>query len=357
MQNDIYFLKEALKLAKKGLGWASPNPMVGAIIVKNGHIIGKGFHQKAGLPHAEIEALNSLTEDPKGSTLYVNLEPCSCFGKTPPCINKIIESGIKQVVCCTLDPNPKVNGKGKALLEKAGVEVFAGVLEIEAKLLNEAFFTFHQKKRPFVAIKFATSLDGKMATQSGDSKWITNKKARIYARNLRGAYQAILVGIKTILADNPSLDTRIKGRKNPLRIILDPTLQIPLDAKVLRDENVLIVASSKTAMSKRKKLEEKGFTVLVISSNNFPVQELLSALKEREIISILVEGGGKTLGSFVDSKIVDKVYAFHAPLIIGGEKSVIIGGKGVQNIEESIRLTKLSFKRFDDNFLISGYTR
>ncbi|MBI2335133.1 bifunctional diaminohydroxyphosphoribosylaminopyrimidine deaminase/5-amino-6-(5-phosphoribosylamino)uracil reductase RibD, partial [Candidatus Daviesbacteria bacterium] len=270
MNQDLKFLKETLKLAKKGLGRVSPNPMVGAVIVKNGQIIGKGYHKKFGFPHAEIEALKNCRENPRGATMYVNLQPCSHFGKTPPCIDAIIKAGIKKVICCSLDPNPKIHGK-------AGIEISAGVLEKEARKLNEAFFTFHEKKRPFIAIKFAASLDGKLATRTGDSKWITNEKAREYARSLRARYQAVLVGKNTFLKDQPHLGVRIKGKKDPLKIVLG------------------------------------------LSINPKNIQDLLSILYKKEIISVLVEGGGKTLGSFIDAKVVDKVYAFHAPIIIGGE--------------------------------------
>src|SRR3989344_2010898 len=225
MDENIKFLKETLKLAKKGLGKVNPNPMVGAVIVKNNKIIGKGYHKKFGYPHAEIEALKNCQQNPKGATLYVNLEPCSHFGKTPPCADAIIKAGIKKVVCCTQDPNPKALGK-------TGIEISFGLLEQEARQLNEAFFTFHEKKRPFIAIKFAASLDGKIATQRGDSKWITNEKARKYSRALRKQYQAVLVGINTVLKDNPHLG-------DSLRIILGS--KIPKNSQVLRNKNILII--------------------------------------------------------------------------------------------------------------------
>ncbi len=355
MNNDIKFIKETLKLARRGLSWTNPNPMVGTVIVKNGRVIGQGFHRKVGSAHAEIEALLSCKEDPKGSTLYVNLEPCSYIGKTPPCVNAIIESRIKKVVCCTLDPNPKVNGQGKKLLEKAGIQVKVGTLTQEARLLNEAFFTFHEKKRPFVAIKFAASLDGKIATKTGDSKWITNEKARKFARNLRAEYQAILVGINTVLADNPNLGIRIKNKKDPIRIIIDPGLQIPINAEVLRDTNVIIVTTQKADQVKKKKMETKGATILIFNSDPINIIELLSVLTEKEIISVLVEGGGETIGSFIDSKMIDKVYAFQAPLIIGGENAISIGGKGADTIRNALQLKNISYKKFADNLLTIGY--
>lgn len=331
MEEDTKYLEETLKLAKKGVGWVNPNPMVGAILVKKGRIIGKGYHKRVGLPHAEIEALKSCKTDPKSANLYVNLEPCVHFGKTPPCVDEIIRSEIKRVVCSTKDPNPKVFGNGVAALKKAGIKVSLGILEKEARVLNEAFFTFHEKKRPFIAIKFAASLDGKIATLTGDSKWITNEKARKFARSLRGKYQAVLVGVNTLIKDDPHLGVRMKGKKDPLRVIMNSGLHLPPDAQVLRDQNFILVDSKN-------------------------VSALLSLLLEKEIISVLVEGGGKTLGSFIDAKVVDKVYAFHAPILIGGDNAIsAISGRGFKTIPEAIHLKNLSYRRFDDNLLTIGY--
>lgn len=355
MNQDIFFLKETFKLAKKGTGWTNPNPLVGTVIVKNGRVIGRGFHHKIGHPHAEVEALNNLTENPKGATLYVNLEPCNIFGKTPPCTETIIKSGIKKVVCCSLDPNPKISGRGLNELKKANIETSVGILETEARILNETFFTFHEKKRPFVAIKFATSIDGKMTTSLGDSKWITNEKARKYARGLRGKYQAILVGINTVLSDNPNLGVRVKGKKDPIRIILDPRLRIPSNSNVLRDTNTIIATTEKADNFKKKQLKDKGFTLLDFDSKEIDIKKLLSVLREKGIISILVEGGGKTLGYFIDTGVIDKVYAFHAPLILGGKKAVSIGGNGILDIQKAIQLKNLTYKKFADNLLTIGY--
>lgn len=353
--NDIQFLKQTLKLAQKGLSWTNPNPLVGAVIVKNNQIIGQGFHHQAGSPHAEIEALNKCSNTPAGATLYVNLEPCVTFGKTPPCADAIIRSKIKKVVCSTLDPNPKNYHKGITKLQKAGIETVSGILKNEACKLNEAFFAFHQKRRPFVALKFASSLDGKLATASGDSKWITNEKARAYARRLRAKYQAILVGINTVVCDDPCLTARIKNQKDPIRIILDPRLQIPFKAKALNDQNVILV-TGKTAKTKQKQLETMGYELLNFDSERITIPKLLEHFKKLNIISILVEGGGETLGGFIDEKMFDKVYAFHSPLIIGGGKAVAVAGKGASNISESIRLKDVSFKKFGDNLLTIGYT-
>lgn len=355
MDEETKFLEETLKLAKKGLSWTNPNPMVGAVIVKGGHIIGEGFHRRAGLAHGEIEALKNCRQNPAGSTLYINLEPCSHFGKTPPCTDVIIKSKVKRVVFCSLDPNPKVSGKGLAKLQKAGIETQYGILEDKARILNEAFFIYHEKRRPFVAVKFAASLDGKMATVTGSSRWITNEKARIYARKLRGQYQAVFVGINTILADNPNLGTRINGKKDPIRIILDPKLRIPKDANVLRDKNVILITTAKADKFKKKQLEKMGFTILVFNAEYINIQKLLSKLRGEGIISILVEGGGKTLGNFIDSKLVDKIYAFQAPIIIGGKGAVSIGGEGAETVQKALKLKNILLKKFGDNFLITGY--
>jgi len=354
-KNDEYFIDEALKLAQKGSGWTNPNPMVGAIIVKGGKIIAKGYHKQAGLPHAEIEALKAAKASVRGATLYVNLEPCSHYGRTPPCADAIIKAGIKRVVCSTLDPNPKVRGRGIKKLKKAGIEVSVGLGEKEAGKINEAFFTFHQKKRPFVTLKFAASLDGKIATRTGDSKWITNEQERIFARSLRGQYQAILVGINTVIRDDPHLGARSPGRKDPLRIILDSNLRIPVNSQVLRDKNVLIITTASASKNKKILLMKRGIPVLVFKSKNIKLKELLSSLREREIISILVEGGGKILGSFLNEKIVDKVYACYAPILIGGEEAVSIGGKGVTKVKNALRLKQVSIKHFGDNFIVIGY--
>jgi len=358
--DDLSFLKQTLALGKKGLGRTNPNPMVGAIIVKNGKIIGKGYHKKAGSPHAEIEALNSLTQDPKESTLYVNLEPCNHYGRTPPCSDAVIKAGIKKVICATQDPNQKVQGNGLKKLRQAGIAISVGLLEKEARLLNEAFFTFHEKKRPFLALKFASSLDGKIATHTGDSKWITNIKAREYARFLRNQYQAVLVGINTILKDNPHLSLRSgatgEAISSPLRIILDSTLKIPLDSIVLRDNNVLIATTIHADKEKKQKLIKKGVQILTYNSDKIPLKELLNDFTKKEIISIFVEGGSQILGSFLDEKLIDKIYAFHAPILIGGKNALSsIGGIGTNTINEAVKLQHVTYRKIGDNLLITGY--
>jgi len=353
---DRQYLEQTLGLAKKGRGETYPNPMVGAVIVANGRILGKGYHHRAGEPHAEIEALQSVKGSLKGTTLYVNLEPCAHQGKTPPCVEAIIKAGISRVVIATLDPNPLVSGNGVARLRQAGINVSVGSLAEKARSLNEAFFGFHEAHRPFIAIKFAASLDGKIATSNHDSKWITNEKARAYARSLRSQYQAVLVGVNTVIDDNPHLGARSPGKQDPLRIILDTTLRIPPKSQVLRDDNVLVITTKRAPQAKRKALSDQGVSVFIIQSDQIELSKVRKELVRREIISILVEGGGTVIGSFVDNGLVDKIYAFYGPLIIGGTTAIAaVGGHGADTISQSLHLHNLAYKKIDDTMLISGY--
>lgn len=353
---DAKYVKRALRLAEKGLGSTFPNPMVGAVVVKGDRIVGEGYHRKAGGPHAEIEALRVAGTSAAGATLYVNLEPCSHWGKTPPCVDAIIQAKIKKVVCCMRDPNPQVSGAGIRRLRRAGIEISVGCLTDEAEMLNEGFLAFHRTGRPFVAIKFAASLDGKIATHSGDSKWITNGRARAYARSLRSRYQSVLVGINTVLRDDPHLGARIKGRSDPLRIILDSMLKIPLKSQVLRDTNVLVFATRRANRTKYKKLADAGVDVVMCAGKSISLQTVMKELVRRNVVSVFVEGGGAVLGSFVDAGLVDKVYAFHAPILIGGETAKsVIGGKGIATVREAFRLTRIERRILGDNALISGY--
>jgi diaminohydroxyphosphoribosylaminopyrimidine deaminase/5-amino-6-(5-phosphoribosylamino)uracil reductase len=352
--SDEHWMDEALRLARKGAGWTNPNPMVGAILVKKGRVIARGFHHRVGGLHAEAQALRVAKSNLHGATLYVNLEPCSHVGRTPPCAEAIIRAGITRVVCSTRDPNPLVAGRGIALLRRAGITVSIGLRAKEARALNEAFFMFHEKHRPFIGIKFAASLDGKLATRTGDSKWITNPGARTFARSIRSEYQAVLVGIRTVLLDDPHLGARKKNQKDPLRIVLDPHLRIPGSAKVLRDSNVLVVALLSASLRKKEQLEKRGATVALLPGKSIVPQTLFAEMRKREIISILVEGGGDTIGRFLDWRIVDRVYAFYAPILVGGKDALGIAGTGIQKIEGALRLKNPTVKMFGDNMLLSG---
>lgn len=353
-------MRKALSLAKKGLSWTRPNPLVGAVIAKEGKIIGQGYHTKFGFPHAEIEAfrnIHGLGHSTEGATLYVTLEPCCHVGKTPPCVQAIIQAGIKKVVCSHLDPNPLVAGKGRDTLQRHGIEVEVSVLEQESKQLNEGFVTFHTLKRPFVAVKFAASLDGKIATSSGDSQWITSKKARTFARTLRAQYDAILVGNNTVLKDNPHLGCRNSKVNDPLRIILDSTLSLPIESQVFRDTNVLVVATAKAGKEKIQKFKDRDIQVVCFASKTISIQEVLTELSKRNIQSIFVEGGSQVIGSFFDVGLVDKVYAFHAPLIIGGQGALdAVGGEGASIMKRAFALHRISHKHFNNDYLTVGYT-
>ncbi len=352
---DKLFMQRCLELAALGAGWTNPNPMVGAVAVREGKIIAEGYHTRVGAPHAEIEALSKAKGSLTGATLYVSLEPCNHIGRTGLCTKAIIASGITRVVIPTLDPNPTVSGQGVAALEKAGIKVDIGVCEEQAKLLNESYFVFHTKKRPFVAIKYAASLDGKIATKSGDSKWITNEEAREYARGLRGKYQAILVGANTVVADDPHLGARSKSAKDPLRIILDPNLKSPVESKVFRDVNALVVTTDNSPSDHVSVFEKSNIPMLSYSGSQIDIDILLTDLAERDIVSIFVEGGGATFTHFLDSKCVDKLYGFYAPILIGSDGIGFAPPAAASTVKDSLHLTSVSHTSFGDNFLISGY--
>src|SRR5579859_1161350 len=354
---DIFFMKKALRLAEKGRGWTFPNPLVGAVVVKNNEVIGLGFHSAYGKAHAEIEAFSSLPNniDLRDATLYVNLEPCSHFGKTPPCVDAILERKVGRVVFSHLDPDPLTNGKSLAKLRAAGVQTEVGILADEAKELNENFITFHTKNRPFIAVKFAASLDGKTATATGNSKWITNEVSRNFARLQRAKYQAILVGKNTVMLDNPNLGCHDKKYQDPIRIILDSDLEIPLDFQVFRDDRVIVATTDRAPKAKIAELEKKNIRVLVFPKK-IAVPESVSELTKLSITGILVEGGSTVVGSFFDARLVDKVYAYHAPIVIGGENSLsAVGGEGVSKVANASVLTHVKHKIFGDNVLTYGY--
>jgi len=361
--NDIYFMKKTLTLAAKGKGRTSPNPLVGAVIVKDGKIIAADYHRKAGSFHAEVLALNKAGKKAKGATLYVNLEPCCHTEKrTPPCTKAIIRSGIKKVVVAMIDPNPKVSGMGLKELRKAGIETVSGVMEAEAKHLNEAFIKYITKKGPFVILKIAQSLDGKIATARGESKWITGEEARRYVHKLRNEVDAILVGIGTVKKDNPSLDCRIKGGRNPYRIIVDSNLQIPLNAKVLKhDDGKTIVIGARRAVPLRKKIEQlqnMGAHVLTVKNKNgkIDLRSLMKELGRLEITSVMIEGGSSVNASVLANGIADKVMIFVAPKIIGGVDSIpSIGGKSPALLRNAFNLNNLQVKKIGEDLLLEGY--
>lgn len=357
-------MKLCLKLAEEFRGLTNPNPMVGAVLVKDGKIIGKGAHKKAGTEHAEILALNDTGKNAKRSTLFVNLEPCSHFGKTPPCVEGIISSEVKKVVIAMKDPNPLVNGKGIQKLKNAGIEVQVGICEKEAKGLNEVYIKNITIKKPFVILKVAVSMDGKIATKNGDSKWISNELARKKVHEIRNYVDAILIGENTLLTDNPQLNIRlVEPKKNPKKIILSNNLNLKniehFNVFKVSNKNSIILVSSKNKENESKIsfFENLGIEVILIEKLNskLNLDNLLTELWKKEICSILVEGGKETFTSFIDAKLVDKLYLFISPKIIGNEGLSWIGDLNIRNITDSIQIKKMNFEVLEDNILLTGY--
>jgi diaminohydroxyphosphoribosylaminopyrimidine deaminase / 5-amino-6-(5-phosphoribosylamino)uracil reductase len=361
--DDNHFMNMALDLAAKGQGFTSPNPMVGAVVVKDGQVIGKGYHKAVGGAHAEVNALDTAGDLAKGATLYVTLEPCNHTGRTPPCTHKILELGIGRVVAAMKDPNKKVAGGGTEFLEQNGVTVTIGVCEKQAKKLNETFIKYVHTGRPFVMVKCAATLDGRIATCTGDSRWVTGETARRFVHRLRHRADAIMVGINTIRNDDPSLTTRLPGLQgsDPVRIILDTHLSISPDARVLRqvsDVPTIVVAGPTTSGNKKKVLEKAGARVLEIPLQNelIDMNALMGQLGSMEITSLLIEGGSRVLGSAFNSAVVDKVFFFYAPKILGGDDGVpICSGPGVSLMNECIGINDIAVHRLGADVLIEGY--
>lgn len=356
---DSEYMKLALQAASAVEGRTWPNPMVGAVVVNNGRIVGMGAHLKAGEPHAEVHALRMADEHAKGGTLYVTLEPCSHYGKTPPCADRVIEAGISHVVIAMLDPNPLVAGRGVELLKNAQIKVEIGVMEQEAKKMNEVWLTYIQKKRPFVWAKAAMTLDGKIAAATGDSKWITSPDARLEVHRMRNQVNAILVGIGTVLADDPQLTTRLpEGGRNPARVVLDTHLRIPFSAKVLDDSAAtLIVCGMDVDQTKLGLLQEAGAEVIQLQPihEKIPLDELLTELYKRNVTLLFVEGGGEVHGSFLHAGFIDKLTMFIAPKLIGGTGPSPIMGTGFSNMANAIMLREMSIKKIGADFAITGY--
>jgi len=360
---DEKYMRMALRIAEKARGRTSPNPMVGAVIVKNGRVIASGYHRKAGEPHAEANALMRAGSSAKGSTLYVTLEPCSHTNKrTPPCCPLVVETGIKRVVVAMIDPNPNVSGDGIRRLRKEGIQVTTGVLESEAKKLNEAFVKHVSSRMPFVTLKLAQTLDGKIATSSGESKWITGEQARKEGHKLRDSHDAILVGINTVLSDDPSLTTRVPGGKDPVRVIVDSSLRIPLNARVLTQKSPARTVLATLSGSTRKigKLRKSGAEVIRARSKNGRVdlRDLMRKLGRMGIMSILIEGGSEVNASALKAGIVDKVVLFVAPILMTGSDSICsVGGSSPLRLAHAVRLRDLSCSKVGDDLMIEGYTR
>ena len=357
------YMERALSLARLALQHSSPNPAVGAVIVRDGAIIAEGYTQPPGSAHAEVVALSQAGDEARGATMYVTLEPCCHSGRTPPCTRAIIESGIAEVHIATLDPNPQVSGRGKEELERKGIKACLGQREEEARQLNEAYIKFITTGLPFVTAKFAMSLDGKIATRTGDSKWISGKQSRQYVHQLRQAADAIMVGVNTVLSDDPQLTARGKEgqplARQPLRVIVDSQARTPSTARLFGEPGSTILATTSAApRAKVREFQELGVEVLGLPAKEglVDLEQLLGQLGRREIISVMVEGGSTLLASFFEQGLVDKVVAFVAPVIIGGEEAKIaIGGKGAKKIAHALRLSRIKVERLGDDVMISGY--
>ncbi len=342
---DQNYMLQAIQLAKQGEGWTNPNPMVGAVIVKNGRIIGKGYHKKCGELHAERNAIASLTESAEGATIYVTLEPCCHYGKTPPCTEAIIEQKIKRVVIGSRDPNPKVSGKGIKMLQEAGIEVIEDFMREECDRLNPVFFHYITTKTPYVVMKYAMTLDGKIATKTGASKWITGEAAREEVQHMRHRYMGIMAGIGTVLADDPMLNVRVEGWKSPIRILCDSGLRIPLDGQIVKSagkyRTIVAYADSENTEAKRKRLHEMGVETICCpdENNQVDLKKLMKYLGEEGIDSILLEGGGTLNDSALRAGIVQEVQAFIAPKLFGGMNSKTpVEGIGVRFPSEAVKL-------------------
>lgn len=359
MSNHEFYMDLALYNAKTMKGQTDPNPLVGSVIVNDNRIVGIGTHLKAGEPHAEVHALRMAGDLSRGATIYVTLEPCSHFGRTGPCAQAIIDAGIKKAVVATLDPNPIVSGNGVRMLEEAGIEVIVGVRERESQEMNEVFNKFIVEKTPFVTLKAASTLDGKIATHSLDSKWITSEEARLDVHLLRSQHMAILVGVGTVVEDDPELTARIPNGRNPLRVVLDSTLRIPLDSKLVTDgiTDTWIFTSQQYDADKRKALEALGISIYETSSDTqVDVLDVVRILGEKGISSLFIEGGGTINAAFLENGLIDKVVFYFAPKLVGGKIApTFIEGTGIEWMKDAIDLQDGEFTKIGKDFKFTGY--
>lgn len=354
--NNQDYMALAINLARATEGQTSPNPQVGAVLVKDGQIIGMGAHLKAGEPHAEVHAIKMAGGKAKDATLYVTLEPCSHFGKTPPCSNLVIESGIKKVFVASVDPNPLVGGAGVKRMMEAGIDVQVGLMEEEAKALNKVFFHYISTGLPYVTLKSATSLDGKIATVTGESKWITGEEARKDVHQFRHAHDAILVGVNTVIKDNPSLTTRLEsGGKNPIRVILDTSLSSPLESRIFNDHaaGTIIVTGVGADPEKERQFIELGIEIIKLGTPRIGIMDMLKTLGDRGITTLYVEGGAMVHGSFLKEKAFQRVITYIAPKLLGGKNApAAYGGEGIARLEDTIPLEIIDVKQIGQDIRI-----
>ncbi|MEG2000125.1 MAG: bifunctional diaminohydroxyphosphoribosylaminopyrimidine deaminase/5-amino-6-(5-phosphoribosylamino)uracil reductase RibD [Evtepia sp.] len=354
------YMEYAIILAQQGRGWTSPNPMVGAVIVKNGVIIGSGYHERCGGLHAERNALKACTESPEGADVYVTLEPCCHTGRTPPCTDALIAAKVRRVIIGSRDPNPKVAGNGAMVLREHGIEVEEDFMREACDQINPIFFHYITQRMPYVAIKYAMTADGKIATRTGASQWITGEPARAHVHSLRHAYRAILVGSGTLLRDDPLLNCRMEHGRNPIRVICDARLRIAPESQICRTAGTIetIVATHAPNPEKKAVLEALGITVLDIPllDGSLHLRVLMEALGQREIDSVLVEGGGAIHGAILQAGLAQKIYCYLAPKIFGGtDAKSPIGGLGVAEPGAAVRLSKPELTQFEDGDLLLAY--
>ncbi len=357
---DKRYMRLALRLAFRGAGRTSPNPMVGAVLVRDGRIVGTGYHRRAGGDHAEIVALRRAGKRARGATLYLNLEPCNHQGKTPPCTLSLIQARVKRVVVGMVDPNPLVSGRGLRRLRQAGIQVRVGYLEAECRRLNEAFCKYITRRIPFVILKLAVSLDGKIATSTGDSRWVTGSISRQFVHHLRNQVDAVLVGAGTVLADDPRLTCRIPGGRDPWRVILDGRLRIPLKAHLLRQREpgkTIVVTGPRSPRKKIEAIQDCGARVwkFPLRQGRIPFISALRRLGEMGLLSVMIEGGATTASWALKEDVVDKVLFFYAPKIIWGEGIPMIGALGIKKMSHARKIKDIEVKRFGKDFLVSGY--
>jgi diaminohydroxyphosphoribosylaminopyrimidine deaminase / 5-amino-6-(5-phosphoribosylamino)uracil reductase len=360
-RDDAFFMRRALELALKGAGSVSPNPIVGSVVVYKGEIIGEGYHQRFGGPHAEVLAIASVAEEEllHHSTLYVTLEPCSHFGKTPPCCDLIIEKRIQRVVIGCLDPYEEVAGKGIAMLDAAGISVTEGVLEAECMKCNEAFIKSHTLGLPFVTLKLAQTLDGKIATSLGASRWITGEESRCEVHRLRSTYDAVMTSEATVRADDAQLTVRHCVGRNPVRVVLDARLSLPLESKVFGSEapTIVIASSASAGLPKAAQLKERGMTVLFVDEHvgKLDLRQVLLELHKRKILSVLVEGGSRLSASFIREKLVDKILIFIAPKLFGGDALSAFAPLGISMPDQAVNLRFELPRFFGQDVLLEAY--
>jgi diaminohydroxyphosphoribosylaminopyrimidine deaminase/5-amino-6-(5-phosphoribosylamino)uracil reductase len=361
--DDREYMSMALDLAGRGAGYVAPNPMVGAVVVRQGQVVGRGYHQAVGGPHAEVHAIDDAGDLARDATLYVTLEPCNHHGRTPPCTHKILEAGIRRVVVAVEDPNPDVAGGGNAYLAGQGVQVVCGVCRDQAARLNESFFKYARTKVPFVVLKMAATLDGRIATRTGDARWVTGPESRGRVHALRHAMDAIMVGVGTVICDDPELTTRLEGGRgvDATRIILDTHLRMPDTARMLQQASAAetwVVCGPEAASDNKKRLADQGALVLEagIAGGRIDLSALMRMLGQRGITSLLIEGGAQVAAASLRAGIVDKVLFFYAPKILGGDDGVpMCGGPGPERMRDSLPMHRMEIERVGADVLVSGY--